>query len=128
MKEVNMMLNFRSILVTSEDPKKLADFYQKVFEKKPDMDEGGFVGFVVGTTFLGIGPHDKVKGKNPQPARVMLNFETTEVKEEFARIKGLGAEVIAEPYQMGEGDDWISTFADPDGNYFQIVTPWEPGK
>jgi len=127
-KEVNMMLNFRSILVTSEDPKKLADFYQKVFEKKPDMDEGGFVGFVVGTTFLGIGPHDKVKGKNPQPERVMLNFETEKVKEEFARIKELGAEVIAEPYQMGEGDDWISTFADPDGNYFQIVTPWEPGK
>jgi predicted enzyme related to lactoylglutathione lyase len=29
--------------------------------------------------------------------------------------------VIAEPYAIGEG--WIATLADPDGNYFQLMTP-----
>jgi predicted enzyme related to lactoylglutathione lyase len=51
----------------------------------------------------------------------MFNFETTEVKEEFERIKAAGATVIREPYEMGGG--WIATLADPDGNYFQLVTP-----
>ena len=123
------MLNFSSILIFSEDSKKLGDFYEKVFDKKPDMNDNGYYGFVVGKTFLNIGPHDKVKGMSKDPERVMINFETSEVKEEFARIKKLGATVIAEPYQMGEEwDGWIATFADPDGNYFQLMTPWEEEK
>jgi predicted lactoylglutathione lyase len=27
--------------------------------------------------------------------------------------------------RMGEGEMWIATFADPDGNYFQLMSPWE---
>jgi predicted enzyme related to lactoylglutathione lyase len=54
---------------------------------------------------------------------MMINFETHNVKEEFERIKKQGAEVIREPYEMGGG--WIATLADPDGNYFQLVTPME---
>lgn len=53
----------------------------------------------------------------------MLNFETSQVKEEFERIKALGGMVIRDPYQMDGG--WIATLADPDGNYFQLVTPME---
>lgn len=121
------MLNFNSILLSSGDPKKLVEFYKKVFEKDPDMDENGYTGFLVGTCFMTIGPHDKVSGKNEKPERVIFNFETKDVKGEFKRIKGLGAEVISEPYQMGEGNFWIGTFADPDGNYFQVLTPWDEG-
>jgi predicted enzyme related to lactoylglutathione lyase len=51
----------------------------------------------------------------------MFNFETTSVKEEFERMKAAGAKVIREPYEMGGG--MIATLADPDGNYFQLVTP-----
>ena len=42
--------------------------------------------------------------------------------EEFERIKAAGAEVVKEPYEI-EGM-WIATFADPDGNYFQLMSPW----
>ena len=52
---------------------------------------------------------------------MIINFETTQVQEEFDRIKGLGGAVIAAPYKMGEG--MIATLADPDGNYFQPITP-----
>jgi predicted enzyme related to lactoylglutathione lyase len=51
----------------------------------------------------------------------MINFETPQVKEEFERIRGAGAAVIREPYDMGGG--WIATLADPDGNYFQLMSP-----
>lgn len=123
------MLNLNSVLIGSENPKALGEFYQKVLGKAPEMNQGEYLGFVAGNTFLSIGPHDKVKGKNPNPERILLNFETTDVKGEFDRIKGLGAQVIAEPYQMGEDwDGWIATLADPDGNYFQLMTPWEEKK
>jgi predicted enzyme related to lactoylglutathione lyase len=121
-----MMLNLRSILVFSEDPKKLSGFYKKVFQKDPDWEMEGYYGFNVGNTFLTFGPHDKVKGKNLNPDRMMYNFETRDVKGEFERIKGFGTQVVAEPYQMEENTGgWIATFADPDGNYFQLMTPWE---
>ena len=122
------MLDFNSILIFSEDPKKLADFYTKVLKKDPEWMDGGYYGFSAGKTYLTVGPHEKVKGKSKNPERIMLNFETKEVREEFKRIKALGAKVVADPYQMGEWEGWIATFADPDGNYFQLMTPWEEGK
>ena len=60
-------------------------------------------------------------GSTKDPGRVIFNFETAQVKEEFDRIKAIGAVVIKEPYEMGQG--WIATLADPDGNYFQLTTP-----
>lgn len=121
------MLNFNSVLVFSENPSELSAFYEKVFQKQPDWKEQGYTGFQVGASSITFGPHDKVTGKSQNPERIMLNFETADVKGEFARIKELGAEVIAEPYGMEEGsNDSIATFADPDGNFFQLMTPMKP--
>ena len=60
-------------------------------------------------------------GNTKDAGRIMFNFETTQVKEEFERIKALGSMVIREPSEMGGG--WLATLADPEGNYFQLVTP-----
>lgn len=120
------MLNFNSILVFSEHPKKLADFYKKVFQKDPDWAEGGYYGFMAGKGFISFGPHDQVKGKSAHPERIMFNLETKDVEGEFVRIKKAGAAVVAEPYHpMDDAKMTIATFADPDNNYFQLVTPWE---
>lgn len=114
-------------MLGTEDSKKLAEFYEKVIGKKADMEEeGGWYGWLIGSTFLSIGNHSEVKDKAKEPQRVIFNFETKEVKEEFERIKELGAEVIKEPYDIGGA--WIATLADPDGNYFQLMTPWDSGK
>jgi predicted enzyme related to lactoylglutathione lyase len=117
------MLNFGSIMIGTSDSKKLAEFYEKVLEKKPEMEEGGWYGFLIGKTYLSIGNHSEVKGSSKEPQRIILNLETAEVKEEFERIKNLGAEVIKEPYEMQGA--WIATLADPDGNFFQLMSPWE---
>lgn len=117
------MLNFNSILLSSSQPQVLAEFYQKVFNKPADMNDGGYTGWLVGSGFITIGPHSEIQGMAKDPKRLMINFETEMVKEEFDRIKNLGAEVVQEPYEM-EGM-WIATLADPDGNYFQLLTPWK---
>lgn len=118
------MLNFNSILLSTDQPEKMIEFYTKVFGKKADWAEENWAGFQVGSGFFSIGPHDKVKGHSELPERILFNFETTEVSKEFDRIEGLGAKVIAKPYEMeGMKDMWIATFADPDGNYFQLMSP-----
>ncbi len=123
------MLNLNSILLFSENPKELADFYKKVVGKDADWAGEGYFGFSIGGANLTIGGHDKVKGKNSNPERIMFNLETEDVKGEFERIKGEGAEVVKEPYMESEADEmWIATFEDPDGNYFQLMSPWKGDK
>lgn len=108
-------------------PKEMADFYQAVFQKDPDMAEEDMHGWMVGSCFLGVGKHSEMAGQAKDPGRVMFNLETSQVKEEFDRIKDIpGVKVVKEPYEMGGA--WIATLADPDGNFFQLMTPWEDNK
>jgi predicted enzyme related to lactoylglutathione lyase len=117
------MLNLNSVMLGTKQPKELANFYEKVIGKPADMvdSENGFYGWQVGSAYLSVLAHSEMGGNAKDPGRVMLNFETSQVKEEFERIKALGGEVIKAPYEMGGG--WIATLADPDGNYFQLVSP-----
>jgi predicted enzyme related to lactoylglutathione lyase len=116
-------MNLNGILIGSEDPKALVDYYTKLFGD-PGWGGGDFVGWQIGTGSVTVGPHDQVKGKNAQPGRVIWNIETTDVKGEFDRLRDAGATVVQEPYSPGEAPEMlIATFADPDGNYFQLITP-----
>lgn len=117
------MLNLNSIMIGSKQTKALADFYEKVLGRPADMSDSeyGFFGWQVGSVNFSVLEHSEMGGATKDPGRVMFNFETSEVKEEFERIKAIGATIIREPYEMEGG--WIATLADPDGNYFQLVTP-----
>ncbi len=95
------MLNLNSIMLGTSDLPKMKTFYEAVFEKKPDMEEGGYSGWLVGQCFFTVGEHSEVHGNSKEPQRIMFNIETKEVKEEFDRIsKTDGVTVIKEPYQM----------------------------
>ena len=120
------MLNLNCIMLSSADPKVLAAFYGQVLEKKPEMEDNGFVGYEAGSCFIMIGGHDKVTSKSQNPERIIFFFETKDVQADFDRIKAIpGATVIKEPYSPS-GDDKVglATLADPDGNYFQLALPW----
>jgi predicted enzyme related to lactoylglutathione lyase len=116
-------MNFNNILIGSEDPKRLAEYYTKLFGA-PSWDEGGYVGWMIGSGAVSIGPHDQVHGRNAEPGRIIWNIESTDVKGDFERFKAAGATVIREPYSFqGAPDAWIATLADPDDNYFQLTSP-----
>jgi len=116
-------LKFSNVMIGTERPERLGEFYANVFDRPADTKEGGWYGWQFGPVGFSIGEHSEVKGQAAEPQRVILNLETTEVQAEFDRIKTTGATVVKEPYEL-QGM-WIATFADPDGNYFQLVTPWE---
>lgn len=117
------MLNLNSVMIGTNQPLEVVAFYEKVFGKPADMvdQENGFWGWQLGGGFLGILKHSEMGGKTKDAGRVMINYETPDVKAEFERIKSLGGTVIHEPYEMGNG--FIATMADPDGNYFQLMNP-----
>src|SRR3989337_592132 len=122
-------MNFNSILIGSEDPARLVEYYTKLFGE-PAMSDGGFTGWQIGTGWVTVGPHDQVKGKNTQPGRILWNIETADVKGDFEKFKAAGATVVQEPYSPGqEGEEMegqIATFSDPDDNYFQLMSPMGP--
>lgn len=119
-------MNFNNILIGTADPQRLADYYTKLFGK-PTMEDGGYTGWMIGSGFVAVGPHSEVSGKNPQPGRLIWNIESTDVRGDFDRMKAAGAIVVREPYSFeGMPNSLIATLADPDNNYFQLMTPFSP--
>ena len=109
------MLELKSLMVGTMQIGAMVEFYEKVFARPAEMvDEGTEYGWKVGHTYFIVSSHSEIQGMSKEPSRVIVNFETEQVREEFERIKATGAKVIAEPYEM-DGLT-IATFADPDGN------------
>ena len=118
-------MKFSGVLIGSEDPARLKQFYTKLFGT-PAWEDERYFGWRFGDATVMFGPHDQVKGKNREPGRIIWNFETPDVKGEFAKLKGAGATVVKEPYDPGENSGMlIATFSDPDGNYFQLGSPMD---
>jgi predicted enzyme related to lactoylglutathione lyase len=119
-------VNLNSILIGSEDPAQLAGYYTKLFGE-PGWDQGGFTGWQIGSGWMTVGPHSEVTGTNASPGRLIWNLETPDVRGDFDRLAAAGAIVVREPYDLGEGDEQgtIATLADPDGNYFQLMSPMD---
>ena len=118
-------MNLNSVLIGSENPQRLVEYYGRLFGK-PEWNDGGYVGWRIGSGGVVVGPHDQVTGSNPQPGRIIWNIESPDVRGDFERLKAAGAAVVQEPYNPAEpaaAEALIATFSDPDGNYFQLVSP-----
>ncbi len=117
-------MNLNGILIGSDDPARLVEYYTRLFGE-PAMSEGGYTVWQIGSGYVTVGAHSEVSGKTAQPGRIIWNIETSDVRGEYTRFKAAGATVVAEPYGMDEASegDLIATFADPDGNYFQLMSP-----
>jgi predicted enzyme related to lactoylglutathione lyase len=122
-------MNLEGILIGSDDPKTLAEYYSKLFGS-PVMEDGDYRSWQIGTGWLTVGAHDEVKGKNEAPGRIIWNIAVDDVRAEFERLRSVGATVVREPYTL-EGPDpdgpemTIATLCDPDDNYFQLMTAME---
>ena len=122
-----MIRGIESILVGSRNAQKLADFYEKTvglkltneFEMGED-NEKGFEFAIKGSTGFYIMDHSEAKGKNKNPAQIMINFEVDDIEKEVARLKKAKVKVQQDIYHI-EGYGLIATFVDPDGNFFQFV-------
>lgn len=121
-----MIKGMEGVTLFSGNPKQLADFYAKTVGVKMTFEAelgGGddLFGFEFkgGTNFY-ITSHSRVKGKNSQPERVIVNWEVDDIEKETARLKKAKIKLVADIYHI-QDYGYIATFEDTDGNYFQLV-------
>lgn len=122
-----MIRGFEALNLFTSSAKKLAAFYKDkvgltiAFEGVMGEHEEEVYELKVGKgPSLYIMDHSKVKGKNKNPDRIIFNIEVDDIKKETAKLKAAKVKIIQPTYHV-EGYGWISTFADVDGNYFQLV-------
>ena len=120
-----MLKGLDSLLISSPNAKKLADFYKSLgfkINKMGDIGESGEQLFEIkmsSGSAIYIADHSKIKGKNTQPDRLIFNIEVDDIEKEVKRIKKK-LKPKKDIYHM-EGYGLISTFKDIDGNFFQLV-------
>jgi predicted enzyme related to lactoylglutathione lyase len=118
-----LAVNFNSIMIGSENPERLVEYYTRLFGQ-PAMSDESYTGWSIGSGWMSVAGHDEVKGQNAHPGRLIWNIETPDVRGEFDRLRTAGAIVVREPYNFPDyPDSWIATLADPDDNYFQLMAP-----
>jgi predicted enzyme related to lactoylglutathione lyase len=108
-----------SMLLASTDPKRLRDWYAAALdpEENTDVDQYGILKF--GAFHLLIDSRSDVGDKNPEPGRMILNFDVPDARAVVARLNDLGASWLAE---LEDRDGSLfATAIDPDGNYVQII-------
>ncbi|MBI2616509.1 VOC family protein [Candidatus Gottesmanbacteria bacterium] len=122
-----MVKGQESVLIGSSNAKKLASFYEKRVGLKrtfeAEMGEKGehLYGFdAKGRSCIYIIDHSKVKGKNKNPERFILNLEVDTIEKEVKKLLKNKVKLIQKIYHV-EDYGKIATFEDPEGNYFQLV-------
>lgn len=120
-----MIKNFESIKIGSLNAAKLAKFYQQKVGLKQTWDavmgeDMNVFGFGLKGIDLVLLDQPKLKGKSKEPGRISFNLEVDNIEKEFKRLKKAGVKVI-EPIYHIEDYGYMATFADPEGNQFQLV-------
>ena len=105
----------------SEDiQKNLLPFYRDIVGLKPNFESQEFVVFgEANTPSFALGTHSEVKGKNNDPARHMVGFQTDDIDAEVARLKSKGVQFVDDPEKFDQVT--VATFKDPEGNYVQLL-------
>lgn len=104
-----------SILLGTTRPAELRDWYRGALapghEGDGPIDLGGFL--------LVIDQRDDVDTKNNEPGRMILNFHVDDFDAVEAQLRAAGVDWVVPVADRPAGR--FGTFADPDGNYLQII-------
>jgi len=108
--------------VNSEQPEKMIAFYRDVvgLTVNPDFGPGAFMAGTSSFVAFIIEGHSDVRGATKEPQRVLLNFFVGDLASEQKRLEAQGVEFVRSAAKE-PGFGTISTFADPDGNYCQLI-------
>lgn len=122
-----MYKSLSTVLIWSEDFKKLANWYEKVLGLKVTWrsdhpeDTGVLFGFPDKDTDLWIGQHSKVKGKNRDIHRHMFNIRVDSVTQVYQHLLKKGVKFLAKPFKAPTLPYYFATFYDLENNLLQLV-------
>ena len=108
-----------SILLASTDPERLHTWYTKGLEPGQDELVDQYRVLTFGGFHMLIDSRDDVSATNPEPGRIVLNFDVADARAAVARLNDLGTRWVSE---LEDRDGSLfATAADPDGNYVQLI-------
>lgn len=111
------------VILVSEDPKRLADFYGRVLDVEFEAEDHGDLethyGIDVGLLHFGIHPPGNFSRGRAGNANVTLAFNVDSLEKTMMVLGDLGARQVQEPHDEGFGP--VVSYLDPDGNTFEIV-------
>ena len=108
-----------SMLLASSDPERLHNWYAQAFEPEHETKTNGYRLLTFGGFTVLVDGRDDVTASNPQPERVILNFEVADARAVAHRLDILGVTWKAELEDREPG--LFATAINPDGNYVQII-------
>ncbi len=115
-----MKVNQVILNINSERPAELMRFYADVvgLPRHPDVNRESTL--VAAGMEIVFDKHSDISGQAGHPARMLLNLFVDDLAAEQQRIESHGV-----PFIRSAGREYwggvISTFADPDGNYVQLI-------
>jgi predicted enzyme related to lactoylglutathione lyase len=124
-----MFDNISTILIWSEDFRKLSDWYLDTFglkvieELNHPQDTGVLMEFPKGGPRIWVGQHSEIHGANKDPLRIMFNITVPSVDKAYEYLISKHIPIIAKPFKAPTFDKWFVTFSDPDSNTIQIIGP-----
>jgi hypothetical protein len=108
-----------SILLASTDPERLRRWYAAALDPEENADMEPYRVLRFGGVYVMIDSRTDIGGKNPEPGRVILNFDAADARAVAARMIDLGTTWLAD---LEDRDGSLfATAIDPDGNYVQII-------
>jgi predicted enzyme related to lactoylglutathione lyase len=108
-----------SILLASTDPERLGAWYAAALDPEDDTHMDGYRMLKFGSFYLIIDTRSDIGDRNPEPGRIILNFDVADASTTAANFDELGAKWLAE---LEDRDGSLfATAIDPDGNYVQII-------
>ena len=108
-----------SILLASTDPERLGTWYAAALDPEDDSEMGGYRMLKFGAFSVVIDTRSDIGDTNPEPGRIILNFDVADARATAARLEDLGVKWLAE---LEDRDGSLfATAMDPDGNYVQII-------
>ncbi|MPZ61070.1 MAG: VOC family protein [Propionibacteriales bacterium] len=113
------MASLGSMLLASTDPARLHAWYVEALEPAEDELIEPYRMLKFGSFFMMIDTRADVGKSNPEPGRMILNFDVDDARAVAARIDGMDTKWLAE---LEDRDGSLfATAIDPDGNYVQII-------
>ncbi|MEO3869866.1 VOC family protein [Nonomuraea sp. B12E4] len=108
-----------SLLLSSTDPERLRTWYATALDPAENTEVNGYRVLKFGDFHLFIDTRTDVADKNPEPGRVILNFDVADARAVVARMESAGVSWLAE---LEDRDGSLfATAIDPDGNFVQII-------
>lgn len=112
------LLGLRTAIYFVDDLDRAKRWYAEALAVEPYYDTPYYVGFNVGGFELGLHPaNDK---KKPGPGGVETYWGVQSMNDAWPRLLSLGAHVVDEPNDVGEGI-LVAAVADPFGNLLGLI-------